>query len=251
VEKAKSINKNSQKGGSKMNTYRKTAIMVGVFYIVATVVGLIGLGVFMEPILNAPDYLVRVSANESQVTIAALLELAMAVAVAGIGIAVYPVLRKHNESMAIGYLGARLLEPVIYIVNVISLLTLLTLSQEFVKAGAPEVSHFQTLGALLQAVPDWGGHVVLDVAVFPLGAMLFNYLLYRSKLIPRWLSSWGLIGAILYWAAGLLVMFALITPLSTSHIVLQAPLGLQELVFALWLIVKGFNSSAFVSSSVT
>ncbi len=121
-----------------MNTSRKTAIMVGVFYIAATAAGLIGLGVFMEPTLNAPDYLVSVSANESQVVIGALFELIMAVAVAGIGIAVYPVLRNRNASIAIGYAGARIVEPVIYIINVISLLTLLTLSQEFVKAGAPD-----------------------------------------------------------------------------------------------------------------
>jgi uncharacterized membrane protein len=232
-----------------MNTYRKTAIMVGVFYIAATVVGLIGLAAILEPTLNAPDYLVSVSANESQVVLGALLELIMAVAVAGIGIAVYPVLRNHNASIAIGYVGARLIEPVIYIINVISLLTLLTVSQEFVKAGAPDASYFQTLGELLLAVPDWGGHVVLDVAVFPLGALIFNYLLYQSKLVPRWLSGWGFIGAILYWAAGLFVMFALVTPLSTPHVLLQAPLGLQELVFAVWLIVKGFNPAAIASTS--
>jgi hypothetical protein len=91
--------------------------------------------------------------------------------------------------------------------------------------------------------------VVLDVAVFPLGALIFYYLLYQSKLIPRWLSGWGLIGAILYWAASLLVMFALISPFSTIHVVLQAPLGVQEIVLAVWLIVKGFNPSAIASGS--
>jgi hypothetical protein len=125
----------------------------------------------------------------------------------------------------------------------------LTLSQEFVKAGAPDASYFQTLGGLLLAARDWGGHVVLDVAVFPLGALIFNYLLYQSRLIPRWLAGWGSIGAILYWAASLLVMFALTSPLSTVPVVLQAPLGLQEMVFAVWLIVKGFNSSAVASES--
>jgi hypothetical protein len=237
-----------KKGESKMNTSRKIAIIVGVFYIAATVAGLLSV-VFTEPTLNAPDYLISVSANENQVIIGALLELIMAVAVAGIAITVYPVLRKHNVSIAIGYVGARIVEGVIFIIGVISLLTLLTVSQEFVKAGAPDASYFQTLGELLLASRDWGGHVVLDVAVFPLGALIFYYLLYQSKLIPRWLSGWGLIGAILYWAAGLLVMFALISPFSTIHVVLQAPLGLQEMVFAVWLIVKGFNPSAIASPS--
>lgn len=233
-----------------MNTNRKIAITVGVLYIVATVAGLAGMGVFTEPTLNTPDYLVRVSANESQIMIGALFELIMAVAVAGIAIAVYPVLRKHSASIAIGYVGARIVEGIIFIVGVISLLTLVTLSQAFVKAGAPDASYFQTSGELLLAVRDWGGHVVLDVAVFPLGALLFYYLLYRVRLVPRWLSGWGLAAAVLYWLAGVLVLFHLITPLSTIHIVLQAPLGLQEMALALWLIVRGFSSPATTSPPV-
>jgi len=231
-----------------MNTNRKIAMMVGVFYIAATVAGALSLA-FTGPTLDAPDYLIKVSANENRVIIGALLELIMAVAVAGVAIAVYPVLRKHNVSIAIGYVGARIVEAVIFVIGVISLLTLLTVSREFVKAGAPDASYFQTLGDLLLASRDWGGHVVLDVAVFPLGALIFYYLLYQSKLIPRWLSGWGLIGAILYWAASLLVAFALISPFSTIHVVLQAPLGVQEIVLAVWLIVKGFNASAIASLS--
>jgi hypothetical protein len=233
------------KGKARMNTSRRISIVVGALYVVATVAGLIGLGVFMEPTLGAPDYLIKVAANESQVLIGALLELVMAVAVAGIGIAVYPVLKKHHASIAIGYVGARLVEPVIYVVDVTYLLTLLTLGQEFVRAGIPDASYFQTLGELLLAARDWAGQVVLDVAVFPLGAMLLNYALYRSKLVPRWLSGWGFIGALLYWLAGLFVMFALVSPLSTPHVVLQAPLGVQEMAFAVWLIVKGFNPDAW------
>jgi hypothetical protein len=233
----------------KMNNARKIAILVGVFYIVATAAGLIGLGAFMDPILNEPDFLINIHANENQVILASLLELVMAVAVAGIGITVYPILRNRNANIAIWYVVARIVEPVIYIINVISLLTLLTLSQEFVKAGAPDASYFQTLGDLLRVVPDWGGHVVLDVAVFPLGALIFNYVLYRSKLIPRWLAGWGFIGALLYWVAGLLVMFDIIIPLSTNHVILQAPLGLQEIIFAIWLIAKGFNPSALTTES--
>jgi len=231
-----------------MNASRKIAIFVGILYIIATVAGMLSLP-FTEPALNAPDYLVQVSASENQVIVGALLELLLAVAVASIGFAVYPVLRKHNASIAIGYVGARVVEGVIFIFGVISLLTLLTLGQEFVKAGTPAASYFQTLGELLLAARDWAGHVVLDVAVFTLGALIFNYLLYQSKLIPRWLAGWGFVGALLYWAAGLLVMFAIIKPLATTHIVLQAPLGVQEMVFAVWLIVKGFNPKAIVSES--
>jgi hypothetical protein len=229
-----------------MNAYKKTARLVGVFYIVATVAGVLGISL-TQSTLDASDYLVKVSTNENQMRTGALFELIMAVAAVGIAVTVYPVLKKHNASIAIGYVGARLVEGMLLIVGTLSLLTLLTLSQEFVEAGTPEASYFQTSGELLLAVRDWGGHVVLDVAVFPLGALIFYFLLYRTKLIPRWLSGIGLVGAILYWAAGVLVLFDLIEPLSTIHVLFQAPLGLQEMVLAVWLILKGFNPSVIVS----
>lgn len=231
-----------------MDSNRKAAILVGVFFIVGTVAGMISLGVFTDPIVGAPDVLVSVSANEGKVILGVLFELVMAVALAGMAIAIYPVLKKHNPSLAIGYFGARILEVGIFILSAISLLTLVTLSKAFVGAGAPDASYFQTAGDMLLAIRDWGGHAVLDVAVFPLGALLLNGLLYRARLIPRWVSGWGLVGAALYWTAGLLVLFGIITPLETIHIGLQAPLGVQEIGLALWLIVKGFNPSAVTSS---
>ena len=231
-----------------MNSDRKAAILTGVFFIIGTVAGMISLGVFTDPVVGAPDVLVSVSANEGKVIMGVLFELVMAVALAGMAIAIYPVLRKHSPSLAIGYFGARILEVGIFILSAISLLTLVTLSKAFVGAGAPDASYFQTSGEMLLAIRDWGGHAVLDVAVFPLGALLLNGLLYRARLVPRWVSGWGFIGATLYWAAGLLVMFGIINPLETIHISLQAPLGVQEIALALWLIIKGFNPSAAASA---
>jgi hypothetical protein len=232
-----------------MNPHKMTARMVGAFYIAATVAGIVGLA-FSDPIVGASDYLTKISAHENQVLIGALFELIMAVAVAGIAIAVYPVLRQRNASIAVGYVGARIVESMLFLIGVISLLLLVTLSHEFVKAGSPEGSYFHTIGELLLAVRDWGGHVVLDVAVFPLGALIFYSLLYQFRLVPRWVSGWGLIGAVLYWSAGVLVMFDLIETLSTPQIALQAPLGLQEIALALWLIVRGFNTSAIAAETV-
>lgn len=232
-----------------MNPHKMTARMVGAFYIAATVAGIVGLA-FSDPIVGASDYLTKISAHENQVLIGALFELIMAVAVAGIAIAVYPVLRQRNASIAVGYVGARIVESMLFLIGVISLLLLVTLSREFVKAGSPDASYFHTIGELLLAVRDWGGHVILDVAVFPLGALIFYSLLYQFKLVPRWVSGWGLIGAVLYWSAGVLVMFDLIEALSTPQILLQAPLGLQEIALAVWLIVKGFNTPAIAAETV-
>ena len=106
--------KSNKMKSNKMNTYRKTAILVGVLFITATVA--CSFSIFMtEPILDAPDYLAKVSANASHIILAALLMLIDAIAVAAIAIVIFPVLKKHNASLALGYVGARIIESVFFI----------------------------------------------------------------------------------------------------------------------------------------
>ncbi len=220
-----------------MNPNRKTAIIVGVLFITATVAYSLSV-VLLDPILGGSDYLTAVSVNENLVIIGALLVLIDAIAVAGIAIVIYPILKKHNEALALGYVGARIVEGVLFSVNVITILTLLTLSQEFVQAGAPGASHFQTVGTLLLAAGDWAFFLGFGL-VFTLSALILNFVLYQSKLIPRWLSGWGLVGAALIFAYYLLQFFSI-----NQVKILFLPIAVQEMVFAVWLIVKGFNSSA-------
>jgi len=226
-----------------MNSNRKTAIIVGVLFITATVAYSLG-QVILSPILNTLDYLVNVSANENLVLIGVLLVLIDSVAVAGIAIVIYPILKKHNEVLAFGYVGARIIEGVLFMINAITILTLLTLSQEFVKAGAPDAFYYQTLGTVLLSAGNWAYLLGLGLA-FALSALILNFELYQSKLIPRWLSGWGLVGAALVFANYLLESFS-INPVE----ILFFPIAVQEIVFAVWLIVKGFNSSAIASESV-
>jgi len=217
-----------------MNTYKKTARIVGTLFITATVASSLGF-VILDPILNAPDILVNISANITQVIMGVLLLLINCAAVVVIPVMLFPILKKHNEALAVGYLGSRIIESVILIVGSICLLSLLTLSQEFVQAATPDASYFQTSGTLLLAMHDWT--LLLGIMiVFSLTALILNYLLYQSGLIPRWLSGWGLIGAILLLAAGLLEVFGF-----NPTEILSLPIALQEMVFAVWLIVKGFN----------
>jgi len=227
-----------------MNSYRKIAIVVGVLFITATVAGLLGL--VFEKSINASDYLVKITANENQIIIAALLMLIMGFAVAGIGIAMFPIFKKRNEALALGYAGFRIIEGILFIVSVVSLFSLLTLSQEFVKAGAPAASHFQTIGTLLREENYWAYH--MGTISFGLAAPMFYYLLYQSKLIPRWLSVWGLIGVPFWFVVSLMIMFGL-DPSSIISTLLYLPIAVNEMVLAVWLIVKGFNPSAIASLS--
>jgi hypothetical protein len=230
-----------------MNRNRKIAIIAGVLFIIATVAALLST-VFTKPILDATDYLIKISANENRIAIGALFRFIAAAASAGIAISLYPILKKYNQGLALGSVGFRIIEGMLGIVGVICLLLLTTLSQEFVKAGAPDSSYFQTSGVLIVAVRDWMGNVA-GLLAFGLGALMYYYIFFQTKLVPRWLSGWGLIGTILIIVTSMLVMFRVIGPMSTTQIVLAIPIGLQEMVLAVWLIVKGFNSSAIASLS--
>ena len=229
-----------------MDSNRKTAIIVGVLFIIGTVAGILSV-VFTSSILNAPDYLIKVSANENKIIIGALFVLVMGFALAMVPVIMFPIFKKHNEALAIGYVVFRgALETITYITVAISWLLLLPLSQEYVKAVSPDKSYFQTFGTLLQRVAE----LPMGVFVFGLGALIFYCLLYQSKLIPRWLSVWGIIAIILNLITGFLILFGLQSDFSTSNFVMNFPIFLQEMVMAVWLIVKGFNPSAIASESV-
>lgn len=228
-----------------MTSNKETARIVGVLFIIGTVAGVLSVG-FLNPILDNPDYLIKVTENKNQVIIGALLVLIMGLALAMVPVMVFPIFKKHNEALALGYVVFRGgLETVTYIAQVICLLLLLPLSQEYVKAGASNAFYFPTLGTLLlgakDSIPD------ITIIVFGLGALMFYYLLYQSKLIPRWLSSWGLIAIILHLATSFLHMFALIGNWSTIQVVMNLPIFFQEMVMAVWLIIKGFNPCVTVA----
>jgi hypothetical protein len=228
-----------------MNTYRKTAIIVGGLYIIGTVAGILSV-VFTSAILNAPDFLERAFANQSQIIIGALFVLMMGFSLALIPVLMFPILKKQNEVMALGYVVFRgALETVTSIITAISWLLLLPLSQEYVKGSPLAAPYFQTFGTLLRGI----GVLPMMIFVFSLGALILYSLLYQSKLVPRWLSIWGLIAIVLHLTTGFLVLFGLQTSFDTSNLVMNFPIFLQEIVMAVWLIVKGFNQSAIVSLS--
>jgi hypothetical protein len=202
---------------------------------------------FMAP-TNAADYLASVSANGGLVATGALLLFIGGAAAIGIAISLYPVLRRHHEGLAVGAVGFRTVEGVLDFVGVLGLLVLMTLSQQFVDAGAPDPSYFQTLGVLSVSGYHWVVNVIKLMA-FSIGCLLYYWIFYRTKLIPRWLSGWGVFAAVMTMLSALLTMYGLIAPFSTAQIALNLPILPQELVLAVWLIVKGFNPSPVSSLS--
>jgi Domain of unknown function (DUF4386) len=225
-----------------MNTYRKTAVMVGILFIIGTVSGILA-GVFQVPIQAGATYPLNISAFETQWIIGALLTLLMGLSLAMIPVLLYPIFRKHNEVLALGAVLFRgVFEQVGEMLLVISMFLLLTVSEIYGKTGAADASIFQTLGSMIIAAGHW--IQMINGIVFSVGTLMIFTLFYQTRLIPRWLSGWGLIGAVLYFIAEIVSM---LSPLHTSPDIgvgiglLIIPTAIQEMVFAVWMIVKGFN----------
>ncbi|MFZ2419610.1 MAG: DUF4386 domain-containing protein [Anaerolineae bacterium] len=227
--------------GSPRGTDRKTAAVVGVLFIIGTVSGFLMLPFIA--ILNTPDHLTTIATHEGQMIIATLLKFIMGVACAGIGLALYPILKKYNEGLAIGAVGFRVIEGTIQVVGALGYVALLALSQEFVKAGAPASSFFQTADVLINTSAAWLRDVAM-LLTWCIGALMYYAVFYQYRLVPRWLTVWGLVGITLTSISCLLVMFHLIPTAGTIQVVLSLPIMVQEMVLAVWLIVKGFKPSA-------
>ena len=220
---------------------RKSATIVGILFIIATVSPI--LTFFFLDSLESPDFLVTIAANETKVIQGLLIELVWALAVLSIPVMIFPVLKKHDEGLALGFVGFRFIEAVSVMVHSIILLGLLALSQEYVTAGAPAGSIYLTLGGLLLAARD-GAFLIGSGIIWSLSALVLNYALLQSKLVPRWLSGWGLVGGTLSLTVYLSQLFGM--ALSDW---LFFPIASQEMIFAVWLIVKGFNPTAIASLS--
>ena len=231
-----------------MDSNRKNEILVGVLFMLTAVAAIIGLALY-QPILIDADYIVKGSANETQVIWGAFCELILAFSVIGTSIMMYPILNKENESMAIGYICFRLLEATIIIIGIISLLSVVTLNQEFAKAIDPDVISFLTAGKLLATVHNWTFLFGPNLALGP-STLMMSYFLYDSKLVPRFISILGLAGGFLILVCALLVMFGVFLQVSIWGAILAIPVFTYEMSLAVRLIVKGFNSTVVYSSLV-
>ncbi|MBG9737007.1 DUF4386 domain-containing protein [Paenibacillus alvei] len=218
-----------------IHSSRKSTVMVGLLFIVGLVAGICSI----VSVIDGADYLVNASTNESQVLIGASSQLLMVVAYVGIPILLYPIISKHHKSLALGSVACGIIAGVFIVIGVIMLLLLLTLSQEFAKVGSLDVSYFQTLGGLMRDGRDLVNHVATTQA-FVLSMFLFTCIFVQTKIVPRWLSVSGLIGSTLSILASLLFMIRVIG-LDATYMVLNVPITVQQLILAIWLIMKGFN----------
>lgn len=217
-----------------MGAYKSTARAIGILFIVASASAIIG-GTLALP-ATEPDFLAEAAGSEGQVVLGLILELVLALSVFGMAALFFPILKKQHEGLALGYVATRTLEGVLMSASTISAALMLALSKGFgpdsTAAGIEPVSQ------VLLAARDWT-YWFGPMAVFSVSALILNALLYRSRVVPTWISIWGFIGGVLLLASALLEMFG--QALGGWQAIFTAPIGLNEMVLAIWLIIKGFD----------
>lgn len=219
----------------KTNNYRTTARIVGVLYIAGFVVG-IGGNILVQGILGAPNHLAALSANSLTVAIGAVLWLMAVAWDAAHGVLMFPILKQHNERVAVGYLGFRIMDAVFIAIMVLFILLQIPLGNQYLKAGA-DTSYLQTLSTVFTQGQLYAYD--LGMSVLGLAGLMLCYTLYRAKLVPRVLAVWGLVGYAI-------IFFGMVSEIMGSGLglVSSLPGGLWEVFIGGWLIVKGFNSPA-------
>jgi hypothetical protein len=238
MDRTGSLNYAQQEKEYMMKTYQSNARLAGILYILGTVFGVLSLVVYGD-LFTGEDYLTQIAANPSQLTLGSFFVLLMGISLSAMGIFLYPIFKKEDEALAMGMVVFRsALEGSTYILLVVSRLFLVLVGKKYAVADASASAALRAFGDILVDAPD----LIMPIVTFSflIGAGLLYTLFYRSRLIPRWLSVWGLVGILPYLAVDLFKFFG--SPFNLEF--LYGPLAIQEMVMGLWLVFKGFDRKA-------
>ena len=220
------------------NTYRTTARVVGVVYLAGFVVGIGGMGL-IQSVLGAPNDLSTLSANSMTLAFGAILWLLAVVGDAAHGVLMFPILKPHNERIAVGYLAFRIMDAVFIAIMVLFVLLQIPLGSAYLNAAAPDTSAIQALGTVFAQAQLYAYE--LGMSTLGMSGLMLCFTLYKANLVPRWLAIWGLVG----YATILVGMVSAIMGSGLGDLSSYVG-GLWEVFVGVWLIVKGFNTAAFV-----
>lgn len=233
------------------NTYRRTAIAVGVLFIAAIVMLFLGESIY-KPILDEPDFLDNAHPDRTVVIIGLLVEYTGAPAVVAISLLLYPVLRRHSEALALGYVAFRVMEMGILSVAYVSRLSQVSLSEAYLAESGADASSYQRLGSALESINDWAGtQGLIYLIIFSLGSLILYSALYRSELVPRFISISGLIVAMVMLIGSVLLDVLGESPGTAVEVLVAGPIAVVEVMLSVWLIAKGFNQSAVMAEQET
>jgi hypothetical protein len=230
---------------SAPQAFRKTAILAGVLFLITHVTS-IGAIPLYGSILSDPGYITG-SGPDTPVLLGVMFEVILALANIGTGVALYPVFKRYDAGAALGFAAFRTLEAAVIAVGVVPLLAVVTLRQQM--AGTANPASLEAIGAALVSFHNWT-FLLGPGLVYPVVAMLVGYLLYRSRLTPRFIPALCFTGGALVFAGNTLKVFGLIGMNSPWLFVMAMPALAWEVALALWMIFKGFNQGAAVEPAI-
>lgn len=223
-------------------TYRQNAVYAGIFLIIATAFLFVGEAIYKPP-LTAPDALETAALSADRIRLGIMIEFSCVLAIPLVAIALYPVLRRVSSALAVGYVAFRLFEAAIFASMEIDKMIVLALSEAYLATPGANAA---TLNVLIAALIGGEAFSGVSGAIYNLGfitgMLMLNWMLWTSRLVPRWLAAWGLVSAVVLGALALAALFVPIPDLVA--VALIAPLAVQEMVLAVWWIVKGFDTAA-------
>jgi Domain of unknown function (DUF4386) len=227
-----------------MDNARKTALVAGVFYLLTFVSSIPAVGL-LGPVLNNPDYIVA-SGSDTRVLFGCLLDVVNAIACIGTAVTLFPVVKRQNEAVALGFVTARMFEAAVILIGVVSLLAVVTLRHDLAGAAGADRATLVTTGRALVAVRDWT--FLLGPSLVPgFNALLLGYLMYRSRLVPRLIPVLGLVGAPLLIASVVTTLFRGNDQILVLAAIGTLPVAAWELLLGLWLAVKGFRPAPILA----
>lgn len=228
-----------------MDATRRLEIAVAILFIMATVLFSVG-QVGHVSILGDPNYLDLAGPAAGRIAAGTLAEFVGVLAIPLTAVFVFPILRLHSEPLALAYVTIRTVEAVPLLLVEGAIFATVDVSQS--SLGALGTIDWPTAGAAIQALREATFYMSVGL-VFPIGCLLFNTMLLKTGLIPKWIAAWGMAAAVLLFTGSLVSRFGLLAgvPPTVLEAVAAGPVAVQEMVFALWLIVKGFNADALAT----
>ena len=220
---------------------RRAEIVIATLFFVTGIVSILAV-IVLNPILNASNYLATVFPNKGAVEWGSLLWSINNIGIVFIAVFAFPLLRKLDEALAAGYLASRIVEGTLMMVGIVATSLLIPLSQEFLKAGAPQGSWFLSFGDVLKQA-SYLGLTEIELVLLGLGGLIFTYLLFRFRLVPRPISVLGLIAYALVFVVSIAGWFGLVDASAGGPATFLAlPVAAFEIiVLPVWLFFKGFK----------
>ncbi|CAN5895094.1 hypothetical protein BH24CHL4_BH24CHL4_18410 [soil metagenome] len=229
-----------------MSSSRRIAFVTGVLFLITFITAIPALLLF-DPVLNEADYIIGAGAD-NRVRLGAFLELLLIIANIGTALVLFPLLKRQNETVALGFVAARIMECVFIAAGILSVLSIVTLRQDFAGAGGAESASLLVTGEALVAIKDWTFWLGPGFVVGIGNGLLLGYLMYRSGLVPRPLAMLGLIGGPLICASGIAIVFDVFEAGSVWQGIATIPEFLWELSLGIYLTMKGFTPSPIASA---